>query len=270
MYADDHNVWITYFMKIAIIGHGAIAEYVRAQLPKYDIHEVTQIVRPGKEARGDIPRVSNLGDLKEKPELIVDCAGHAALAAHGPVALELGIDVLTVSLGALADAGLDSKLRAAAIKGCARLHLTSGAIGGLDALRAASTGAIDTVIYTGRKPPSGWQGSPADGVIDLQNIEAPIAHFTGTARQAALQYPKNANVAAAVALAGIGFDLTEVSLVADPTISTNIHEICAAGAFGDFRFTISGNNLPDNPRSSALAAMSVVADLAERQKPIGF
>jgi aspartate dehydrogenase len=59
-------------------------------------------------------------------------------------------------------------------------------------------------------------------------------------------------------------------LIADPTISTNIHEITAAGAFGEFTFTISGNSLPDNPRSSALAAMSVIANLAERLKPVGF
>lgn len=257
-------------MKIAIIGHGAIAQYVRTQLPTHNIREVAQIVRPGKEARDGIPRISDLNNLTDAPDLIVDCAGHAALATHGPVALGLGIDVLTVSLGALADAGLDVKLRAAAIKGRARLHLTSGAIGGLDALRAANTGTIDKVTYTGRKPPNGWVGSPAENAIDLHKIQAPTVHFSGTARQAALQYPKNANVAAAVALAGIGFDLTEVSLVADPSIGTNIHEICATGAFGDFQFTISGNSLPDNPRSSALAAMSVVADLAERQEPIGF
>ena len=92
----------------------------------------------------------------------------------------------------------------------------------------------------------------------------------GTARQAALGYPKNANVAAAVALAGIGFDGTQVALIADPTITTNIHEITAKGAFGSFQFTISGNGLPGNPKSSALAAMSIVSDLAERQKRIGF
>ena len=256
-------------MKIGIIGHGAIGQYVRGQLATHGITEVARIVRQGKE--GEHPLcISDLRDLPERPDLIVDCGGHAALAAHGPVALGMGIDVLTVSLGALADIVLESELLAAADKGNARLHLSSGAIGGLDALRGARAGNITDVIYTGRKPPHGWTGSPAQDVLDLANLAEPTAHFTGTARAAALAYPKNANVAAAVALAGIGFDATKVQLIADPTVSANIHEVRASGDFGSFQFTISGNGLPDNPKSSALAAMSIVSDLLERQKRIGF
>lgn len=107
-------------------------------------------------------------------------------------------------------------------------------------------------------------------MLDVNTLTRSATHFSGTARQAALAYPKNANVAAAVALAGVGFDDTRVELIADPNIATNIHEITAEGTFGSFRFEISGHGLPDNPRSSALAAMSVMADLVERQKHIGF
>jgi aspartate dehydrogenase len=139
-------------------------------------------VRPGKEAWDGIPRISDLNDLTDLPDLIVDCGGHAALAAHGPVALGLGIDVLTVSLGALANADLAAKLRASAIEGSARLQVVSGAVGGLDALRAANTRGLEKVTYIGRKPPIGWIGSPAESAIDLQNIQIPTAHFNGTAR----------------------------------------------------------------------------------------
>lgn len=256
-------------MKIAIIGHGAIGQYVRSQLAAHGITEVAQIVRQGKEGMNPL-RISDLRDLPEKPDLIVDCGGHAALAAHGPVALGMGIDVLTVSLGALADAELQATLDQAAQDGGARLHLTSGAIGGLDALRGARAGTITQVTYTGRKPPQGWAGSPAENVLDLGTLTQATAHFTGTARAAALAYPKNANVAAAVALAGIGFDETAVELIADPTVTSNIHEVRAEGDFGSFTFTIAGNGLPENPRSSALAAMSVVSELVERKKRIGF
>lgn len=260
-------------MKIAIIGQGAIATYVRGHLADHNFTEIARIVRPGKEsaAHGTAPPcISQLSDLPERPDLIVDCGGHTALATYGPDALARGIDVLTVSLGALADAALYDRLSAAASAGGARLCLASGAIGGLDALRGARTGAISSVTYTGRKPPQGWRGSPAQDVLDLETLTAATVHFTGTAREAALAYPKNANVAAAVALAGIGFDETRVTLIADPEVTTNIHEITAEGTFGSFHFTISGLGLPDNPRSSALAAMSVVADLAERQKRIRF
>ena len=128
-------------MQVAIIGHGAIATYVRQHLP-HGITETAQIVCSGKEAHGkeapgDPPRISEVDDLPMGVDLVVDCGGHAALVAHGPAALARGIDVLTVSLGALANQALYDLLQNAAKTGRTKLHLASGAIGGLDALRAA-------------------------------------------------------------------------------------------------------------------------------------
>ena len=257
-------------MKIAIIGAGAIGRYVRAELAGHGIKEVAQIVRAGKEADSQPPAVSDVDSLPATPDLIVDCGGHQALAQHGPKALAHGIDVLSVSLGALADQSLQDALESAARTGQARLHLCSGAIGGLDALRAASVGGLEEVTYIGRKPPMGWAGSPAEDRLDLSTLTAPAVHFEGTARQAALDYPKNANVAAAVALAGVGFDETRVQLIADPGVTENIHDVTAKGAFGHFTFSIAGAGLPGNPRSSALAAMSVVAEVRRLQAVISF
>jgi aspartate dehydrogenase len=128
-------------------------------------------------------------------------------------------------------------------------------------LSSASIGELNHVTYRGRKPPQGWRGSPAETKLDLDALSEAAVHFSGSARNAALEYPKNANVAASVALAGIGFDDTIVELIADPGVERNVHEIVAEGDFGRFEFRIEGKSMPDNPRSSAITAMSVVREI---------
>lgn len=262
-------------MKIVLLGNGAISRHVQHALREKGLHVDALLLRPERLAETrpqvapEITLVASVADLPDDITHLVDCAGHKGLADHGPAALRAGIDVITVSIGALADPALQAELSAAATSGGTHLHLASGAIGALDALRAASNGRLDSVCYIGRKPLQGWIGSPAETVLDLSNpLPSAQVHFTGSAREAALRYPKNANIAAAVALAGLGFDATEVQLIADPGISTNIHELHASGDFGTLQFTISGNSLPDNPRSSALAAMSVVASILNAASPI--
>lgn len=256
-------------MTIALIGSGAIATFVRAHLAAKNIDVAATIVRKGKEDSAK-RYVSSVADLPLGVTIMVDCAGHQALRTHGVLALQSGINVVTLSIGALADKTISTALNEAALSGRATLRLASGAIGALDALRAACCGHLSSVTYKGRKPPKGWIGSPAESVLDLGEISGAQTHFKGSAREAALTYPKNANVAAAVALSGIGFDNTIVELIADPNITANIHEIEATGEFGRLSFQIEGNSLPDNPKTSALAAMSVVASILEEQRPIRF
>ena len=253
-------------MTIGIIGTGAIGQYVAQALADQGLGPAVHLVRTVRD--GGAAQVTNVASLPEDVTLMVECAGHGALAQHGPAILARGIDLVTVSVGALADPALEDALTRAATDGGAQLHLASGAIGALDCLSAARVGGLREVVYTGRKPPRGWAGSPAEDVLDLADLEAPATHFEGSARAAAVRYPKNANVAAAVALAGCGFDDTRVRLIADPGVTANIHEVTAHGAFGTFSFRIEGVALPDNPRSSALAAMSVVAAITRRRAAI--
>lgn len=257
-------------MRIALLGLGSIGRYVRAGLEETGAGPAALLVRhaPDTQAQTHLPCVDDVRDLPEGITHLVDCAGHEGLAAHAPQALRRGISVVTLSLGALADTALAHNLATAAEAGGTRLHLASGAIGALDALRAAQAGGLSHVRYSGVKPPSGWKGSPAEAVLDLDTLTQPASFFEGTARAAALAYPKNANVAAAVALAGPGFDATQVRLTADPAATGNTHRIEASGAFGRLAFEITGTALPDNPRSSALAAMSVLAEIRRLAAPV--
>ncbi len=263
-------------MKIGLIGKGAIAHFVERELEARGHQVGAFLLRPERlqsASANDNGRiyVSRVCDLPGDLERIVDCAGHQALGAYGPDILAGGFDLTTVSLGALAEPAIEDDLRRAAEQGGTTLFLASGAIGALDALRSARVGALKMVHYTGRKPPAGWRGSPAEDRIDLAQMkELPETHFQGSAREAARTYPKNANVAAAVALAGVGFDATGAELIADPAISVNIHEIVAEGDFGRFEFKITGNPLPGNPKSSALAAMSVVDTIEQSVSAIRF
>ena len=100
------------------------------------------------------------------------------------------------------------RLRKGAERGGGQLFLVSGAIRELDALSSAQTGGLEHVIYKGRKPPIGWKGSLDEEILNLETLKAPETHFIGNARDARLQYPKNANVAASVALVGLGFEDT--------------------------------------------------------------
>ena len=260
---------------IAIIGCGAISQAVAAYLAEYeDVVIGAAIINPGAEARArdlfgrDVEIAQSVDGLTSQVDLVADCAGHPALRQHGEAILARGINLVSVSSGALADAGLYDRLVAAAKHGGSQLRVVAGAIGALDALSAASIGSLAKVTYRGRKPPQGWRGSPAEAKLDLDALSEATVHFSGSARNAALEYPKNANVAASVALAGIGFDDTIVELIADPDVERNIHEIVAEGDFGRYEFRIEGRSLPDNPRSSAITAMSVVREILSPASPI--
>lgn len=191
------------------------------------------------------------------PHLVVECAGHAVVQAHGAPTLARGVDFLMISVGALADAALEAQLRQAAEASTGRLLLPAGAVGGLDLLASARLAGLDRVRYVSRKPPLAWWGTPAERLLQLDSLAQRVEFFTGTAREAASQYPQNANVAAAIALAGIGFDATQVVLTADPDATGNEHWFEVEGAFGRAEVRIAGKPLPANPKTSWLAALSL-------------
>ena len=252
-------------ISVALIGGGSIACVVTRSL--LEQHPQVRIVgaldqnvalaRERMDRR--IPLTGSLDELLSwKPDLVVECAGHAALAQHGAEVLRLGTDLLIASVGALARPELERALREAAEAGGTRIRIPSGAIGGLDALASARVGGLDSVRYVGRKPVNAWRGTPAEAVVDLDTLTSAAVIFEGSARDAALRYPQNANVTAATALAGIGFDATRVTLYAAPAARGNEHQIEADGRFGSLRFSVVNAPLPENPKTSSLAAYSLL------------
>ena len=258
-----------------MIGFGAIGLEVARHLDGYVNAKICQImVRPGREhgvreqLGMDIPVISSISAVDPMPDFVLECASHEAVSQYGPYFLEKGIDFGVVSIGAFSDPDVFNKLQASSRLGDAQLCILPGAIGGMDALSAAKGQGLKQVTYVSRKPPLSWTGTEAEKLINLNTIEDETVIYTGSAREAARLYPKNANVAATVALAGVGFDDTLVTLIADPSAKGNTHQIEAKGAFGEMSIRIVGKPLPDNPKSSALTALSAIRAVKNRARHV--
>lgn len=256
-------------LAVGLVGYGAIGRVVvdaLAQAP--GIALVGAVVHEAHAAQIDAPALpifTAIGQLLERrPGLVLECAGHAALHAHGAAVLEAGVDLLVASVGALADEALLDRLRVAAQRGAARITIPAGALAGLDALAAARLAGLDAVEYTGRKAPKAWRGTPAEQRIDLDRVDAATVFYEGSAREVALAFPQNANVVAAVALAGVGFERTRVRLMVDPGESRNCHVVRAHGAFGELETRVVAHTLASNPKTSMLAPWSLVRSVRNR------
>jgi aspartate dehydrogenase len=266
-------------MKIAMVGCGAIGTSVLELLQhEADLSVAWIVLPPGEhpQVRDAAARlapgalvVTSLADV-QGIDLLVECAGHGAIEQHVLPSLVRGIPCLMSSTGAISAAGMAKQLEDAAGAGKTQVLLLSGAIGGIDALAAARVGGLDSVAYTGRKPPHAWKGTPAESVCNLDALTQACCIFEGSAQAAARLYPKNANVAATVSLAGLGLERTRVQLFADPGVTENVHEVDARGAFGSMQLTIRGRPLPANPKTSALTVYSIVRAITNRRRGLAI
>lgn len=259
-------------VQVTLIGWGAIARAIFECMANDPGVRITHIVvRDSKVADTQTQLGTAALACAEVPpdaQLVLECAGHSALTQHVLPALQRGVTCGILSVGALSEEGMPERLEAAAKQGHAQMHLLAGAIGGIDAIAAARTAGLTQVTYTGRKPPLGWRGSPAEQVGDLETLKEPAVILESSAREAARLYPKNANVAATISLAGLGLDATRVRLIADPGVTENIHEVQVQGTFGEMQLTMRGKPLPDNPKTSALTVLSAVRFLQNQTASI--
>ncbi|MPZ14927.1 MAG: aspartate dehydrogenase [Chloroflexi bacterium] len=259
-------------LQLGIIGYGTIAR------------RVAQGIRAGEAGAVRLAAVLALHPTAEGPDgalvttdpdvflahpmdLVLELASQNAVHRHGEAVLESGRDLLVMSIGALADDALFDRLTKAAAANGRRLLLPSGALGALDAIAAAAIGGLEEVTLTTRKPPDALQtGTGRDASLAEATDEA-VLLYDGSAREAVRLYPANVNVAAALSLAGVGFDRTRVHIYADPAVSRNTHEVHARGWFGELRFTMM--NIPtENPKTGRITALSVLRTIRNLQAPV--
>ncbi|MDF1716991.1 MAG: aspartate dehydrogenase [Antarcticimicrobium sp.] len=273
-------------MRLGLIGYGNIATTLLGLLERTGLHpaHLSVLARPGNapavRARlaadaAALTRSATVvedaaGLLRTAPDLVVECASHSAVAAHLPAILRAGVDVVQVSVGAMSDAALEADLRAAATEGGARIVLPAGAVGGIDLLAALAPAGGLEVIYRGSKPPRAWAGTPAEAVLDLDGLTERRVFFQGSAREAARDYPKNANVAATLALAGAGFEVTRVELIADPSAPGNVHSYEVRSPVANYRMEIE--NLPSagNAKTSVSTVYSVLREVRNRMEVVAI
>lgn len=257
-------------MKIGIIGCGAIGSTLAKAAENFKEVEEIYIFdkshvcsRMMEEKFTKVISILSVEELISKSDFIAEAASQEAVALFAKKILESGKSILIMSVGALVDGSLREDLIKTAKQHNCRIYLPTGAICGIDGICSAASSEIEEVTLITRKPPGAFEDVDyvKDMGIDLGNLESPRVLFEGKASEAVKLFPKNVNVAATVSLAGIGFEKTNVKIVADPATDNNHHTIEVKGKFGRLRSEVDNVPFERNPKTSRMAAQSAISAL---------
>lgn len=264
--------------KIAIIGSGSLGNII-GEYVSQDMHENFEVLgvlscqiknakklvdKTGGKVYTSIEEV-----IADKPDYIIEAATLEVLREIGLKILENGISLIPLSVGALADKEFYNNVKEAALENNCRVHVPPGAVGGFDVLRASMLMEDATVSITTEKSPDSLNGAPILKGIKLSE-EKEEEIFKGTALEAIAHFPRNVNVAVATALATTGVENTQVSIRSVPGFNSNKHKIKLVGNSVSVDIIIETKPSKDNPKSSTLAAYSVINLLNELVVPITF
>jgi len=254
-------------LKVGVAGLGAVGLGVARRLdqgvPGLVLAAIA--VRDRDKARRNLPGAGEripivpVEALAESCDIVIECLPPQAFRSVGMSVIDRGKIFMPLSVGQLLN---NWDLVERAKKTGARILAPTGALLGLDAVRAAAEGTIHSVTMVTRKPPSGLEGAPylVERGISLKDIKTPMKIFDGSAREGARGFPANVNVAAALSLAGIGPDKTRLEIWADPALSRNTHRIEVDADTARFSMAIEG--IPsENPRTGRIVPLSVIAAL---------
>jgi aspartate dehydrogenase len=221
-----------------------------------------KLIEIGSDAEVVSPQI-----LAERCEIIVECAPTAAFMSIAGPAMDAGRQMVTVSAAALLE-HMEVADRAKAAGG--RIIMATGALLGLDAVRAAALGEIYSVTMITRKPPRSLKGAPHLAIIgaDMDAVTEPMLLFDGSARDGARGFPANVNVAAALALAGVGADRTRLQIWADPTLERNTHTITVDADSARFEMRIENVPSLEKPGTGRITALSMIAALEGLDSPL--
>lgn len=259
-------------MKVALIGCGfigqTIASAVREGMVAASLVYVFDRNREKAEKVGamfdGIKIADSAKDIVESDaDLVIEAASISAVKQYAIDILKSKKSLMVMSVGAFADKQILKDIEKVAEENGVKVYLPSGAVGGLDALKSASTAALFDVSLVTTKPLKSLRGNLylTDKGIDVDRIKEKQILYEGSAADAIEKFPSNVNVAVTVGLCGPGPEKTHVKVVCDPEIDKNVHEIYAKGDFGEFRFRIENLPSPENPRTSYIAALSAIATL---------
>ena len=258
---------------IGIVGCGAIGQALIRAVDSGELNVAVAGVtsRDEDRAHGFLDSLNNplpylsRQQLIEKSDLLVETAGGHIVAELAKETFAAGKDLMVISIGALLE--YPEVIEEARKTGC-RLLAPSGAIAGLDGIKSACAGRVDQVTMISRKPPIGLQGAPhlIENEISLEGLVGETEVFSGSAREAVKGFPANLNVSAAVSLAGIGPDRTQVKMLAVPGLERNCHDIEVLGEFGVLRVHVE--NIPsENPKTGKLTAFSIIRSVQDAVDP---
>ncbi|MDA7948239.1 MAG: aspartate dehydrogenase [Hyphomicrobiaceae bacterium] len=263
-------------LRLAIAGLGAIGLTVARRVDEGGIEDMVLTAVSARDKERANQRISDfakppaivaLGELATAADVVVESVPAAHFLDVARPALEAGRIFMPLSVGVLLN---HMELVDLAREKGGQIIVPTGALIGLDAVRAARSGGLRTVKLVTRKPPAGLKGAPyvEENGIDLENLSEPKKLFSGSAREAAKGFPANLNVGAALALAGLGPDETKVEIWADPGLSRNIQSVSCTSDSADFSMSIE--NIPSgiNPRTGRITAHSVIAALERLTSPL--
>jgi len=259
-------------MRILIIGCGSIGTQIAKAVDEMEEFEQVYITDQSHMCAVHLEKMlenvkyvesdeESMDSLSSELDLVVEAASQDAARRYAPFFLERGVDTMIMSVGSFANDEFRERCFSLSKERNSRLYVPSGAVCGTDGLRGAAMGRIDEVTLITRKGRKGMcdESKLRDQGVEMDTLSGECIIFNGTAREAALTYPRNMNVSGTLSLLGVGFDETKVKIICDPEVESNQHTVIVKGEFGELRAETKNLPSPRTPSTSFLAALSAVA-----------